>query len=82
MRTSGATIPRLTTSSATIAPSERSNAWSEVRTTQGDAAPLSKMPTSRAVPVRALTPPVGRENLDALCDAVVRAAERREPVPA
>ena len=36
----------------------------------------------RAVPVRALTPPLGRENLDALCDAVVRAAERRERVPA
>jgi hypothetical protein len=29
----------------------------------------------RAVPVRALTPPAGRENLDALCDAIVRAAE-------
>lgn len=36
----------------------------------------------RAVPVRALTPPVGRENLDALCDAVVRAADRGVPVPA
>jgi hypothetical protein len=36
----------------------------------------------RAVPVRALTPPVGRENLDALCAAVVRAADVGEPVPA
>ena len=35
----------------------------------------------RAVPVLALTPPVGRENLDALCDAVVRAAEQSLPVP-
>jgi hypothetical protein len=34
----------------------------------------------RAVPVRALTPPVGRENLDALCDAIVRAAESAVPV--
>ena len=31
----------------------------------------------RAVPVRALTPPLGRENLDALCDAIVRAVEAR-----
>jgi hypothetical protein len=29
----------------------------------------------RAVPVRMLTPPVGRETLDALCDRIVRAAE-------
>ena len=36
----------------------------------------------RAVPVRALTPPVGYENLDALCEAVVRAADDRAPVPA
>ena len=34
----------------------------------------------RAVPVRALTPPVGRENLDALCDAIVRATEASVPV--
>jgi hypothetical protein len=34
----------------------------------------------RAVPVRALTPPVGRENLDALCDAIARAAEAAVPV--
>jgi hypothetical protein len=31
----------------------------------------------RAVPVLALTPPVGRENLDRLCDAIVRAADAR-----
>jgi len=36
----------------------------------------------RAVPVRALTPPVGRENLDALCDTIVRVTEASEPVPA
>ena len=36
----------------------------------------------RSVPVRALTPPVGRENLDALCDAIVRAAEAAVTVPA
>ncbi len=36
----------------------------------------------RAVPVRALTPPAGREKLDALCDAVVRAADSRAPVSA
>ena len=36
----------------------------------------------RAVPVRAVTPPVGHENLDALCDAIVRAAEDRVAVPA
>jgi hypothetical protein len=36
----------------------------------------------RAVPVRALTPPVGRENLDVLCDAVVRAAGSGMPVHA
>jgi hypothetical protein len=34
----------------------------------------------RSVPVRALTPPVGRENLDALCDAIVRAADAAVPV--
>ena len=34
----------------------------------------------RAAPVRALTPPVGRENLDALCDAIVRAAEAAVPM--
>jgi hypothetical protein len=36
----------------------------------------------RAVPVRALTPPVGRAHLDALCDAIVRAAVARIPAPA
>ena len=36
----------------------------------------------RAVPVRAVTPPVGRENLDVLCDAVVRAAGSGMPVHA
>ena len=36
----------------------------------------------RAVPVRALTPPVGRVHLDALCDAIVRAAETRTPAHA
>jgi len=35
----------------------------------------------RAVPVRALTPPEGRAHLDALCDAVVRAAGARTPAP-
>lgn len=34
----------------------------------------------RAVPVLALTPPVGRENLDALCDAIVRAADAHAAV--
>lgn len=34
----------------------------------------------QSVPVRALTPPVGRENLDALCDAIVRAVESSAPV--
>ena len=33
----------------------------------------------RAVPVRALTPPEGGEALDALCDAIVRAATSRTP---
>ena len=36
----------------------------------------------RAIPVCALTPPIGRENLDALCDAVVRAADDAAAVPA
>jgi hypothetical protein len=36
----------------------------------------------RAVPVCALTPPYGREHLDSLCDAVVRAAEHGLAVPA
>jgi hypothetical protein len=36
----------------------------------------------RAVPVSALTPPAGRENLDALCDAIIRAAEHRTAVHA
>lgn len=36
----------------------------------------------RAVPVLALTPPVGRENLDQLCDAIVRAAEAHTPAHA
>ena len=36
----------------------------------------------RAVPVSALTPPAGREHLDALCDAIVRAAEARTAVHA
>jgi len=36
----------------------------------------------RAVPVSALTPPAGREHLDALCDAIVRAAEPRTAVHA
>jgi len=36
----------------------------------------------RAVPVLALTPPVGRANLDALCDAIVRAAEAHTPAHA
>ncbi|MFL5617819.1 MAG: hypothetical protein ACJ79A_05415 [Gemmatimonadaceae bacterium] len=36
----------------------------------------------RAVPVRTLTPAAGRENLDALCDAIVRAAEARTPAHA
>ena len=34
----------------------------------------------RTVAVRSLTPPVGPENLDALCDAIARAAEASEPV--
>jgi hypothetical protein len=37
----------------------------------------------RAVPVSALTPPAGRERLDALCDAIVRSTEAaRTPVHA
>jgi hypothetical protein len=36
----------------------------------------------RSVPVRALVPPHGREHLDSLCDAVVRAAEQHAAVPA
>jgi len=36
----------------------------------------------RAVPVRALTPPVGRTHLDALCQAIERAAGARTPAPA
>ena len=36
----------------------------------------------RTVPVRAVTPPIGHENLDALCEAVVRAADDHAPVPA
>jgi hypothetical protein len=36
----------------------------------------------RAVPVRALTPPEGRVHLDALCDAIVRAADVRPPAHA
>ena len=36
----------------------------------------------RAVPVRALTPPVGRTHLDALCDAIVRASAARTPAHA
>ena len=36
----------------------------------------------RALPVRAVTPPVGHENLDALCEAIVHAADDRAPVPA
>ena len=36
----------------------------------------------RAVPVCAVTPPFGHENLDALCDSVVRAADDRVTVPA
>ena len=36
----------------------------------------------RTAPVRALTPPVGHENLDALCDAIARAADDRVAVPA
>jgi hypothetical protein len=34
----------------------------------------------RAVPVSALAPPSGRANLDALCDAIVRAAGSRTAV--
>ena len=36
----------------------------------------------RAVPVAALTPPAGRVHLDALCDAIVSAAEARSAVHA
>jgi hypothetical protein len=36
----------------------------------------------RAVPVRAVTPPIGHAHLDALCEAVVRAADEAVPVPA
>jgi hypothetical protein len=36
----------------------------------------------RAVPVRAVTPPIGHENLDALCDAVAGAADERVPLSA
>ena len=36
----------------------------------------------RALPVLSLTPPVGRENLDQLCDAIVRAAEAHTPAHA
>ena len=36
----------------------------------------------RAVSVRAVTPPVGHGNLDALCEAVVHAADEGVPVPA
>jgi hypothetical protein len=36
----------------------------------------------RAVPVLALTPPVGRVHLDRLCDAIVRAAEAHTPAHA
>jgi hypothetical protein len=36
----------------------------------------------RALPVLALTPPVGRENLEQLCDAIVRAAEAVTPAHA
>jgi hypothetical protein len=36
----------------------------------------------RAVPVLALAPPPGREHLDALCDAIVRAADARSAVHA
>ena len=36
----------------------------------------------RAVPVLSLVPPPGRENLDALCDAIVLAAEARSAVHA
>ena len=36
----------------------------------------------RGLPVRMLTPPVGRENLDALCDRIVRAVEACTPAHA
>ena len=36
----------------------------------------------RAVPVRSLTPPAGSDRLDALCDAIVRAAGPRTPARA
>jgi hypothetical protein len=36
----------------------------------------------RAVPVSELTPPAGRDRLDALCDAIVRTTEARTPVHA
>ena len=36
----------------------------------------------RALPVLSLTPPVGRENLDQLCDAIVRAADASTPAHA
>jgi hypothetical protein len=36
----------------------------------------------RALPVLSLTPPVGRENLDRLCDAIVRAADASTPAHA